>query len=56
MHTFVKECINTVQVLVLRQQYQVLPPNAEEDSSVSLKTGGNVKGPDLSHDRLNKLF
>ena len=32
--TFVKEHINTVQVLVLRQQYQALPQNAEEDSSV----------------------
>ena len=32
--TFVKERINTVQVLVLRQQYQALPQNAEEDSSV----------------------
>ena len=32
--TFVKECINTDQVLVLRQQYQALPQNAEEDSSV----------------------
>ena len=32
--TFVKERISTVQVLVLRQQYQALPQNAEEDSSV----------------------
>ena len=32
--TFVKERINTVQVLVFRQQYQALPQNAEEDSSV----------------------
>ena len=32
--TFVKERINTVQVLVLRQQYQALPPNKEEDSSM----------------------
>ena len=32
--TFVKEHINTVQVLVLRQQYQALPQNKEKDSSV----------------------
>ena len=32
--TFVKERINTVQVLVRRQQYQALPPNKEEDSSM----------------------
>ena len=32
--TFVEERISTVQVLVLRQQYQALPQNAEEDSSV----------------------
>ena len=32
--TFVEERISTVQVLVLRQQYQALPQNAEEYSSV----------------------
>ena len=32
--TFVKERINTVQLLVLRQQYQALPQNIEEDSSI----------------------
>ena len=32
--TFVKERINTVQLLVLRQQYQALPQNKEEDSSI----------------------
>lgn len=32
--TFVKQSINTVQLLVLRQQYQSLPQNKEEDSSV----------------------
>ena len=32
--TFVKEHINTVQLLVLRQQYQALPQNKEEDSSI----------------------
>ena len=31
--TFVKEHINTAQVLVLRQQYWALPQNKEEDSS-----------------------
>ena len=31
--TFIKECINTVQLLVLRQQYQTVPQNKEEDSS-----------------------
>lgn len=32
--TFVKECINTVQLLILRQQYQALPQNKKEDSSI----------------------
>ena len=32
--TFVKERISTVQVLVLRQQYQALPQNKEKDSSM----------------------
>ena len=32
--TFIKECINTVQLLVLRQQYQTVPQNKEEDSSI----------------------
>ena len=31
---FVKERINTVQLLVLRQQYQALPQNKEEDSCI----------------------
>ncbi|XP_069430371.1 MLV-related proviral Env polyprotein-like [Ovis canadensis] len=31
---FVKERINTVQLFVLRQQYQTIPPGTEEDSSV----------------------
>ena len=37
---FVKDCVNTVQLMVLRQQYQALPQNKEEDSSMQLKTGG----------------
>ena len=32
--TFIKECINTVQLFVLRQQYQTVPQNKEEDSSI----------------------
>ena len=32
--TFVKEYINTIQLLILRQQYQALPQNKEEDSSI----------------------
>ena len=31
---FVKECINTVQLLVLRQQYQTVSQDQEEDSSI----------------------
>lgn len=31
---FVKECINTVQLFVLRQQYQTVSQDPEEDSSV----------------------
>ena len=31
---FVKECINTVQLFVLRQQYQTLSQDQEEDSSI----------------------
>ena len=31
--TFVKEQISTVQVMVLRQQYQAVSQNGEEDSS-----------------------
>ena len=37
---FIKDCVNTVQLMVLRQQYQALPQNKEEDSSMQLKTGG----------------
>ena len=40
---FVKDSINTVQLMVLRQQYQALPQNKEKDSSMELKTGGNVR-------------
>ena len=32
--TFIKECINTVQLFVLRQQYQTVPQNKEKDSSI----------------------
>ena len=32
--TFIKEHINTVQLFVLRQQYQTVPQNKEEDSSI----------------------
>ena len=31
---FVKECINTVQLFVLRQQYQTVSQDQEEDSSI----------------------
>ena len=31
---FVKECINTVQLFVLRQQYQTVSQDREEDSSI----------------------
>ena len=31
---FVKERINTVQLFVLRQQYQTVSPDREEDSSI----------------------
>ena len=31
---FVKECINTVQLFVLRQQYQAVSQDREEDSSI----------------------
>ena len=32
--TFIKERINTVQLFVLRQQYQTVPQNKEKDSSI----------------------
>ena len=32
--TFIKQCINTVQLFILRQQYQALSQNKEEDSSL----------------------
>ena len=31
---FVKECINTVQLFVLQQQYQTVSQDQEEDSSI----------------------
>ena len=31
---FVKKCINTVQLFVLRQQYQTVSQDREEDSSI----------------------
>ena len=31
---FVKECINTIQLFVLRQQYQTVSQDREEDSSI----------------------
>ena len=40
---FIKDCVHTIQLMVLRQQYQALPQNKEEDSSMKLKTGGNVR-------------
>ena len=38
--TFIKEHINTVQLFVLRQQYQTVPQNKEEDSSIWSKDRG----------------
>ena len=32
--TFIKERVNAVQLFVLRQQYQTVPQNKEEDSSI----------------------
>ena len=40
---FVKERINTVQLFVLRQQYQTVSQDWEEDSSIWSKDGGNVR-------------
>ena len=40
---FIKDRVNTLQLMVLRQQYQALPQHKEEDSSMKLKTGGNVR-------------
>ena len=40
--TFIKECINTVQLLVLRQQYQLYPRTNRKIPLYDLKTGGNV--------------
>ena len=37
---FVREQISTVQVMVLRQQYQALSQNGEEDSSQGSKDRG----------------
>ena len=38
--TFVKEQISTIQVMVLRQQYQAVSQNGEEDSSQGYKDRG----------------
>ena len=50
--SFVKEHLNTIQIMVLRQQYQMIAQNEEKDSSTETTRWGNVR---LCHDRQPRL-
>ena len=51
--SFVKERLNTIQIMVLRQQYQTIAQNEEKDSSTeTTRQRGNVR---LRHDRQPRL-
>ena len=42
--TFIRERLNTIQIMVLRQQYQSISQGKEKDSSTKLqRQGGNVR-------------
>ena len=38
--SFIKECLNTIQIMVLRQQYQMVAPDEEKDSSTETTRQG----------------
>ena len=38
--SFIKECLNTIQIMVLRQKYQMVAQDEENDSSTETRQGG----------------
>ena len=40
--SFIKECLNTIQIMVLRQQYQMVAPDEEKDSSTETTRQGRM--------------
>ena len=49
---FIKECLNTIQIMVMRQQYQMVAQDEEKDSSTETKRQGGMWG---CHDRQPRL-
>ena len=42
--SFIRECLNTIQIMVLRQQYQPISQGEKKDSSTQVqRQGGNVR-------------